>query len=116
MDLHFFDPIMSEGRREEAGERKKERQGRKRGKKERKEQNGDLTQGKERRDTQRCERADVCVFVRVLLKREECETQGENLTPRLVKACCLLCHTVGLPKRQRVAAHLASLAYVCNCA
>lgn len=90
MDLHFFDTIMSEGRREEAEEGRKERNGRKKGKKERKEQNSDLNQGKERRNTQRCECVDVCMFVRVLLKREGCETQGENLTPHLVKACCLL--------------------------
>lgn len=81
---------MSEGRREEGEERKKERNGRKKGKKERKEQNGDLNQGKERRNTQKCECVDVCMLVRVLLTREECETQGENLTPHLVKACCLL--------------------------
>lgn len=90
MDLHFFDTIMSEGRREEGEERKKERKGRKKGEKERKGKNSDFTQGKERRNTQRCECVDVCMFVRVLLAREGCETQGENLTPHLVKACCLL--------------------------
>lgn len=78
---------MSEGRREETEKRKKERNGRKKGKKERMEQNRDLTQGKERLDTQRCKCVDVCMFVHVLPKREGCEAQGENLTPHLVKAC-----------------------------
>lgn len=65
---------MSERRREGEERKKKDRNGRKKGKKERKEQNRDLTQGKERRNTQRCECVDVCMFVRVRI-REGCETQ-----------------------------------------
>lgn len=69
---------MSEERREEGEEGKKERNGKKKGKKERKGKNSDLTQGKERHNTQRCECVDVCMFVRVLPTREGCETQGEK--------------------------------------
>lgn len=80
---------MSERRREGEERKKKDRNGRKKGKKERKEQNRDLTQGKERRNTQRCECVDVCMFVRVRI-REGVRLNVENLTSHLVKACCLL--------------------------
>lgn len=41
--------------------------------------------------------------------------KGKILHLILSKLAACFCHTGGLPKRQRVAAHLASLAYVCDC-